>query len=71
LSNRFGTRIIYVTANSAQIGDAASTAIGVVHKPFSRQAIEASIAFALDDTLSMPRPAELQSLHKVQIRQMA
>lgn len=62
LSERFGTRIIYVTANAGQIGDPASTALGVVHKPFSRQAIEASIAYALDENRTV-RPAEL---HPVQ-----
>lgn len=62
LSERFGTRIIYVTANSAQIGNPAATALGVVHKPFSRQVIEAAVAYALDETLSFPRPAELEPL---------
>lgn len=62
LSERFGTRIIYVTANSGQIGVPAATALGVVHKPFSRDTIEAAVAYALDDTLTVPRPAELRSL---------
>lgn len=62
LSERFGTRIIYVTANSGQIGVPAATALGVVHKPFSRDTIEAAVAYALDDTLTVPRPAELRLL---------
>jgi CheY-like chemotaxis protein len=62
LSERFGTRIIYVTANSGQIGVPAPTALGVVHKPFSRQAIEAAVAYALDETLTVPRPLDLQPL---------
>jgi CheY-like chemotaxis protein len=35
LAERFGTAIVYVTANPAQIGQPVSTAIGVVEKPFS------------------------------------
>jgi len=62
LSERFGTLIIYVTANAAQIGIPAATALGVVEKPFSRQTIEAAVAYALDDTLAVPRPAGLQLL---------
>jgi DNA-binding LytR/AlgR family response regulator len=71
LSERFGARIIYVTANPAQIGIPAATALGVVHKPFSRQAIEAAVAYALDDGLSVPRPAELQLLEAHAVRQSA
>lgn len=68
LSTRFGARIIYVTANPAQIGVPAPTAIGVVHKPFSRETIEAALAFALDDTLKMRRPADLQPVQNELIR---
>jgi len=71
LSRRFGTRIIYVTANSGQIGVPAETALGVVHKPFSRETIEAAVAYALDDTLTVPRPAELQPLVGYDLRQIA
>lgn len=46
LSQRFGTVIVYVTANPGQIGDPAPTAVGVVHKPFSQDAIEAAVAQA-------------------------
>jgi len=62
LSERFGARIIYVTANPRQIGDAAPTAVGVVHKPFSREVIEAAVAYALDETLTVPRPQDLRVL---------
>lgn len=65
LCERYGTRIIYVTANSGQIGQPARTALGVVHKPFSRAAIEDAIAFALDDTRTVGRPSELQPLADV------
>lgn len=62
LSERFGTRIVYVTANAGQICDPAATALGVVNKPFSCETIQAVVAFALDNTLAIPRPCELQVL---------
>jgi DNA-binding response OmpR family regulator len=46
LAERFGTAIVYVTANPAQIGQPVSTAIGVVEKPFSDHAILAAISLA-------------------------
>ena len=48
LAERFGTRIIYVTANPGQIGEPAPTAVGIVQKPFSSSAILAAIDRALD-----------------------
>ncbi|MEW9856868.1 response regulator [Novosphingobium sp. M1R2S20] len=60
LSERFGAQIIYVTANPGQIGTPASTALGVLHKPFSRQAIERALAYALDEGVTVARPGELQ-----------
>lgn len=48
LAEKFGTVIIYVTANPAQIGRPAHTAIGVVQKPFSHHAILAAIAAAVN-----------------------
>jgi len=71
LSARYGTRIIYVTANPGQIGLPADTAIGVVYKPFSRDVIEAAVAYALDDTLTVARPAELELLAGFDIQQSA
>lgn len=71
LSERFGTRIIYVTANSGQIGLPADTALGVVHKPFSRGTIEAAVAYALDDTLTVPRPLGLELLQGCEMRRSA
>ncbi len=62
LSERFGARIVYVTANSGQIGAPAPTALGVIHKPFSRQTIEAAILYAGCDDAIVDRPAELQPL---------
>ena len=46
LSRRFGTMIVYVTANPGQIGVPAPTAVGVVHKPFSQRTIEAALTRA-------------------------
>ena len=47
LAERFGTIIVYVTANPGQIGQPAATALGVVQKPFSRHAIRAAITLAV------------------------
>jgi DNA-binding response OmpR family regulator len=47
LARRYGTRIVYVTANPAQIAEPAPTAIGIVHKPFSQDAIEAAVCQAI------------------------
>jgi len=47
LAERFGTRIVYVTANPAQIGTPAPTAVGIVQKPFSQGAILAAVALAV------------------------
>jgi len=71
LSERFGTQIIYVTANADQIGAPAPTALGVVHKPFAAATIERAIAYALDDTLTVARPADLQPLEGHRLRQSA
>jgi two-component system, response regulator PdtaR len=49
LAERFGTTIIYVTANPGQIGTPAPTAVGVVQKPFSHHAILAAVALAVND----------------------
>lgn len=47
LSRTFGTKIIYVTANPAQIEEPAPTAVGVIEKPFSPAAILTAIHLAL------------------------
>ena len=49
LAEQFGTTIVYVTANPAQIGTPAPTAIGIVQKPFSHHAILAAIALAVNE----------------------
>ncbi len=46
LTARYGIRIVYVTANPAQIGVPATTAVGCIRKPFSEAAILAAAALA-------------------------
>lgn len=46
LAEQYGTVIVYVTANPAQIGTPAPTAVGVIQKPFSQDAILAAVAVA-------------------------
>lgn len=62
LAGRYGARVIYVTANPGQIGRPAETAIGVVQKPFSRQAILAAVTYALSGYPEAGRPVELEPL---------
>jgi DNA-binding response OmpR family regulator len=47
LAERFGTIIVYVTANPGQIGQPAATALGVVQKPFTQHAILAAVTLAV------------------------
>ena len=47
LAERFGTRIVYVTANPAQIKTPAPTAVGVMSKPFCDQALLDAAGYAL------------------------
>lgn len=47
LADNFATVIVYVTANPAQIGEPAQTAIGVIQKPVSQSAILAAIDCAM------------------------
>lgn len=60
LSQFFGTKIIYVSANPGQIGQPAPTAIGVIQKPFSQTAILSAIACALGRMGEEDLPAEVQ-----------
>ncbi|EQB31294.1 response regulator [Sphingobium ummariense] len=46
LASRYGIRVIYVTANPAQIGEAKAAALGVVTKPFRAPCITAALRFA-------------------------
>lgn len=62
IAGKFGSQVIYVTANPAQIGMPAPTAIGVVQKPFSRQGILSAIEYALSGCPEGQRPLELEPL---------
>lgn len=53
LASQYGIRVIYVTANPAQIGSASAAAIGVITKPFRAQSIMATLQLAATDTLEL------------------
>lgn len=59
LAERYGTIIVYVTANPAQIGTPAPNALGVVQKPFSQHAILAAVALAKNREAQAAPPPEL------------
>lgn len=59
LCNRFGTRIIFVTANPAQIKQPPPTAIGYIQKPFSQDTIERTLCFVMGEAGAVP-PRDLQ-----------
>ncbi|EIZ80885.1 CheY-like response regulator [Novosphingobium sp. Rr 2-17] len=46
LASKFDVRVVYVTANPAQIGEPAATAVGCIRKPFTADAILAAAALA-------------------------
>jgi CheY-like chemotaxis protein len=48
LAQRFGVRIVYVTANPNQIEQPAPTAVGYIRKPFSAESIVAAAAIAAE-----------------------
>jgi DNA-binding NarL/FixJ family response regulator len=64
LAERFGTMIVYVTANPAQIGTPAPTAVGIVQKPFSQSAILAAVALAVSGE-AVETPPDLHRLRHV------
>lgn len=49
LSERYGIKVIYVTANPSQIGSASANALGVITKPFRSSTIKAALALACQD----------------------
>ena len=61
LAARHGTRIIFVTANPAQIENPPPTAIGYIQKPFNAQTIQNSLGYALNENDDEP-PRGLQRL---------
>lgn len=68
IAGRFGSRVIYVTANPGQIDMPASTAVGIVQKPFTRQSILDAISYAMTSCHDAGRPAELEPLQQMTIR---
>lgn len=64
LAIKFGSRVIYVTANPGQIDAPASTAIGIVQKPFTRQSILSAIAYAMAGCPATGRPADLEPVNQ-------
>ena len=72
LSRDFGVKIVYVTANPAQIEPRAPHAIGFIRKPFSDDAILAAVDFAAGVQQSSPSgeitffPAKRDSLNGVE-----
>jgi CheY-like chemotaxis protein len=48
IARRYGAKVVFVTANSEQIGDAARFALGHVSKPFDQASILRAIAEARD-----------------------
>jgi two-component system, response regulator PdtaR len=49
LAKQFGVRIVYVTANPAQIIEPAANAVGCIRKPFKEAAVLAAAALANPD----------------------
>ncbi len=56
ISQRYGTKIVYVTANPAQIAPRAATAIGFIRKPFSDDAILSAVHHAAGEPLAPRSP---------------
>lgn len=46
LAARHGVRVIYITANPGQIGDASAAALGVITKPFRAPCVSAALQLA-------------------------
>lgn len=57
LATRYGVRVVYVTANPAQIGDPAPQAIGCIRKPFTADAILAAATLAAQGEYGMGHEA--------------
>ncbi|AMK24918.1 response regulator [Sphingobium sp. SJ10-10] len=49
LASQYGIRVIYVTANPAQIGAASAAALGVITKPFRAHSIAETLHLAATD----------------------
>jgi CheY-like chemotaxis protein len=57
LANEYGVRVVFVTANPAQLGDGIEGALGVVSKPISDNSLIATVNFLA--TMDAPPPSEL------------
>jgi DNA-binding response OmpR family regulator len=62
LARAYGTKVVYVTANPAQIGDPAPTAVGIIQKPFSEDAILAAVRYAIGDDVLATLPPEVGAI---------
>lgn len=62
LAQRYGVRIVYVTANPTQIGDPAPTAVGCIRKPFTEEAILAAAAIATTGIADRPGNEQIISV---------
>lgn len=66
LAKAYGTKVVYVTANPQQIGNPAHTAIGIVQKPFSEDAILAAIDYAMSANRPSRLPPDLEPIYQTQ-----
>lgn len=64
LSEQYGCKVVYVTANPNDIDIPAPTAVGILPKPFSGAAILDAIDFALNDAPDAPPPSSMRPLMK-------
>lgn len=59
-----GAAILYVTANPAQIDTPATTAVGVIQKPFSAATIRWALNLAATGSVALPTPPEFLSIER-------
>jgi CheY-like chemotaxis protein len=62
LARNYGTKVVYVTANPQQIECPASTAVGVVQKPFSEHAILSAVKYAMNGPAPALLPPEIEPI---------
>ncbi|GGE10131.1 hypothetical protein GCM10011529_15600 [Polymorphobacter glacialis] len=56
IARNYGAKVVYVTANPAQIQPVADNAIGYIRKPFTEAAILAAAALATDSVSDTTNP---------------
>lgn len=61
LASRHGVKVVFVTANPAQIGESATSAICYVRKPFADDAILAAAAMTRGEPVENPAVVQLTS----------